>query len=84
MKTIKLTKATESFAMILVDACELVDLHLAFVGLFLGYYWNDTRYDAYASVLIGLLLAIIAGVLIQENKAYLLKKVRIPNYRIVF
>ncbi len=58
--------------MILEDAGALLGLLVAFAGLFLGHYFNDARYDAYASVIIGLLLAIIAGVLAKESKGLLI------------
>jgi len=57
---------------ILEDAGALLGLLVAFAGLFLGHYFNDARYDAYASVIIGLLLAIIAGVLAKESKGLLI------------
>jgi divalent metal cation (Fe/Co/Zn/Cd) transporter len=47
-------------------------LLVAFAGLFLGHYFNDARYDAYASVLIGILLAIIAVILAIESKGLLI------------
>ena len=58
--------------MILEDAGALSGLLVAFAGLLLGHYFNDARYDAYASILIGLLLAIIAGVLAKESKGLLI------------
>jgi len=71
-KAIKLSKDPGSFAVILEDAGALLGLLVAFAGLFLGHYFNDARYDAYASVIIGLLLAIIAGVLAKESKGLLI------------
>lgn len=71
-KAIKLSKDPGSFAVILEDAAALLGLLVAFTGLFLGHYFNDARYDAYASVLIGLLLAIIAGILAKESKGLLI------------
>ncbi len=71
-KAIKLSKDPGSFAVILEDAAALLGLLVAFAGLFLGHYFNDARYDAYASVLIGVLLAMIAGVLAKESKGLLI------------
>jgi cation diffusion facilitator family transporter len=71
-KAIKLSKDPGSFAVILEDFAALLGLLVAFAGLFLGHYFNDARYDAYASVLIGVLLAIIAGVLAKESKGLLI------------
>lgn len=71
-KAIKLSKDPGSFAVILEDTAALLGLLVAFAGLFLGHYLNDARYDAYASVVIGVLLAIIAGVLAKESKGLLI------------
>ncbi len=71
-KAIKLSKDPGSFAIILEDTAALVGLLVAFAGLFLGHYFNDARYDAYASVLIGLVLALTAGVLAKESKGLLI------------
>lgn len=71
-KAIKLSKDPGSFAVILEDAGALLGLLVAFAGLFLGHYFHDARYDAYASLLIGLLLAIIALILAIESKGLLI------------
>ncbi len=71
-KAIKLSKDPGSFAVILEDAGALVGLVIAAAGLFLGHYFEDARYDAYASVLIGLLLAVIALILAIESKGLLI------------
>ncbi|TXE13298.1 cation diffusion facilitator family transporter [Algoriphagus aquimarinus] len=71
-KAIKLSKDPGSFAVILEDAGALVGLVIAATGLFLGHYFEDARYDAYASVLIGLLLAVIALILAIESKGLLI------------
>ncbi|SFB01394.1 cation diffusion facilitator family transporter [Algoriphagus aquimarinus] len=71
-KAIKLSKDPGSFAVILEDSGALVGLVIAGLGLFLGHYFEDARYDAYASVLIGLLLAVIALILAIESKGLLI------------
>ncbi|REG82272.1 cation diffusion facilitator family transporter [Algoriphagus antarcticus] len=71
-RAIKLSKDPGSFAVILEDAGALLGLLVAFAGLFLGHYFNDARYDAYASILIGLLLAVIAVILAIESKGLLI------------
>jgi divalent metal cation (Fe/Co/Zn/Cd) transporter len=79
-----LSKDPGSFAVILEDAGALLGLVVAFAGIFLGHYFNDARYDAYASILIGLLLAVIAVILAIESKGLLIEEVRIPKCLIVF
>mgnify|MGYP000299209022 CR=1 FL=1 len=71
-KAIKLSKDPASFAVILEDTAALLGLLVAFAGLFLGHYFNDARYDAYASVAIGFLLAMIAALLAKESKGLLI------------
>lgn len=71
-KAIKLSKDPASFAVILEDTAALLGLLVAFTGLFLGHYFNDARYDAYASVAIGFLLAMIAALLAKESKGLLI------------
>jgi len=71
-KAIKLSKDPGSFAVILEDAAALIGLLIAFAGLLLGHYFEDARFDAYASVLIGLLLAVIALILAIESKGLLI------------
>ena len=71
-RAIKLSKDPGSFAEILKDAGALLGLVIAFAGLFIGHYFEDARYDAYASILIGLLLAVIAVILAIESKGLLI------------
>jgi divalent metal cation (Fe/Co/Zn/Cd) transporter len=67
-----LSKDPGSFAVISEDAGALLGLVVAFAGIFLGHYFNDARYDASASILIGLLLAVIAVILAIESKGLLI------------
>ncbi|MEO8795061.1 MAG: cation diffusion facilitator family transporter [Daejeonella sp.] len=71
-KAIKLSKDPGSFAVILEDSAALIGLLVAFAGLFFSHFFNDARYDAYASVIIGILLAAIAAVLARESKGLLI------------
>lgn len=67
-RAIKLSKDPGSFTVILVDAGTLLGLVIAFAGLFIGHYFENTRYDACASILIGLLHGVIAVILAIESK----------------
>lgn len=71
-KAIKISKDPGSFAIILEDTAALLGLIFAFAGLFFSHYLNDPRFDAYASVIIGLLLAFIAAILAKESKGLLI------------
>jgi cation diffusion facilitator family transporter len=71
-KAIKLSKDPGSFAVILEDTAALIGLLIAFTGLYLGHYFEDAQFDAYASIVIGLLLAVVALILAIESKGLLI------------
>jgi cation diffusion facilitator family transporter len=54
------------------DAAALVGLVIAFLGLFLHEITGEAFYDALGSILVGVLLAIVAVVLIDRNRRFLL------------
>jgi cation diffusion facilitator family transporter len=66
------TKDPSIIIVLLGDIGDLIGLVIAFLGIFLGRLWGNPALDAYASMLIGLLLIIISGFLIQESKSLLL------------
>lgn len=71
-EAIKLSKDPGSFAVILEDLAALIGVLIAFAGIFLGHYFNEPVYDAYASILIGVILALIAVFLAYESKGLLI------------
>jgi cation diffusion facilitator family transporter len=71
-KAIKLSKDPGSFAVILEDVAALIGVLVAFAGIFLGHYFNEPVYDAYASILIGVILTLIAVFLAYESKGLLI------------
>lgn len=72
LKAIKLSKDPGSFAVILEDTAALLGLAVAFAGLFLAHYFQNPVYDAYASIIIGVILAMIAVLLAVESKGLLI------------
>lgn len=71
-KAIKLSKDPGSFAVILEDLAALIGVLIAFAGIFFGHYFNEPVYDAYASILIGVILTLIAVFLAYESKGLLI------------
>jgi divalent metal cation (Fe/Co/Zn/Cd) transporter len=54
------------------DASDLLGLLIAFLGVFLSHLLKEPLLDGVASVLIGLLLLVVAGLLLRETKSLLL------------
>jgi cation diffusion facilitator family transporter len=72
LEAVRRSKDPPSFMVLLEDGAALIGLALAFLGTWgaaeLGYLWMDGA----ASVLIGLLLALVAAVLARESKSLLI------------
>ena len=60
------------FVVFFEDFAAIVGLVLAFLGVFLSHRFNSPRLDGVASILIGLLLAVVSMVLAYESKGLLL------------
>lgn len=78
---IKTSKDPASFAVILEDSAALLGLLVALLGVFLTQYTGDPKWDGIASLVIGVLLAIIAGLLAVESKALLIGESAEPEIR---
>ena len=81
MKAIITSKDPASFAVILEDTAALVGLVVALLGVFFTQYFGDPIYDGIASIVIGVLLAIIAVLLASESKALLIGESAEPEMR---
>jgi cation diffusion facilitator family transporter len=68
-------------AVLAEDAAALVGLTIAFVGILLHQVTGDAVYDAVGSLLIGVLLGVVAIVLINRNRRYLVGSVPEPRVR---
>jgi cation diffusion facilitator family transporter len=68
-------------AVILEDVAAIIGLLLAFAGLGLHAITANPVYDAIASILIGLLLAVVALLLIDRNRQYLVGASAPPRLR---
>lgn len=60
------------FVIIYEDGAALAGLFIAFWGVFLTHYFQLSVIDGFASILIGLLLAIVAIILITESRSLLI------------
>ena len=72
LRFIREAKDPSLFTVVLEDSAALTGLLLAFLGTLLGHLTGNPYYDGAASVLIGLLLAIVAVILLRETKGLLI------------
>jgi len=71
-KSVVGTKDPSTIIVLLGDFGDLLGLFIAFLGVFLGRYFNNPYYDGVASMLIGLVLIVISGFLARESKSLLM------------
>lgn len=72
IKELRLSKDPALFAIIYEDTAALLGLVTAFIGVFMGHYYNNSLYDGLASVVIGLILAVVAVIMVIESKDLLI------------
>ena len=68
----KSSKDAATFTVLFEDASDVLGLIIAFLGVFLGQVFDNPLFDGSASILIGILLVGVAGVLARESKSLLL------------
>jgi cation diffusion facilitator family transporter len=66
------SKDPSVFVVLFEDASALLGLLLAFLGIFLSHWLNMPALDGVASIGIGVLLLVVAGLLLRETKSLLL------------
>ncbi|MDJ1492755.1 cation diffusion facilitator family transporter [Cytophagaceae bacterium DM2B3-1] len=66
------SKDPSLFAVIYEDTAAILGLLIAFAGVFLGHYFQNPRLDGMASILIGVVLAIVAIVMVIESRKLLI------------
>ena len=71
-KAFRDSKDPSIFVVLFEDASDLLGLLIAFLGIFLSHLLKEPLLDGVASVLIGLLLLVVAGLLLRETKSLLL------------
>jgi cation diffusion facilitator family transporter len=71
-ETIRSSKDPTTFTVLFEDTAALLGLLVAFVGIFLGHQLNNPYLDGVASIVIGLILAVVAAFLAYESKGLLI------------
>lgn len=67
-KKLRYSKDPSLFVVIFEDGAALVGLIIAGIGVFLSHYFQNPILDGAASILIGILLAIVAIILVKESR----------------
>ncbi|MEH2026521.1 cation diffusion facilitator family transporter [Nostoc sp.] len=70
-QAIKTSKDPTVFTILFEDTAAILGLFVAFIGIFLGHLFNNVYFDGIASIIIGIILAIVAVVLARESKGLL-------------
>lgn len=76
------SKDPARFAVIFEDSAALIGLLVALLGVYLTDLTGNPIYDGAASVLIGVILAVIAIILASETKALLIGESALPSVRL--
>src|ERR1700704_1037369 len=69
---IRASKDPTTFTVLFEDTAALLGLMVAFLGIFLGHLLNNPYLDGLASIVIGAILAVVAGFLAYESKGLLI------------
>ncbi len=69
---VKRSKDPSAFVVLFEDAADLLGLIVAFLGVFLGHYFNNPYFDGIASVIIGIILTVISLLLARESRSLLM------------
>src|SRR4030095_15751447 len=72
LAAIRASKDPTSFTVLFEDTAALLGLVVAFLGIFLGSVLHNPYFDGIASIVIGLILAVVAGFLAYETKGLLI------------
>jgi cation diffusion facilitator family transporter len=70
-RSVKHSKDPSIFTVFVEDSAALLGLVLAFLGIFLGHTLGNVYMDGCASIVIGIMLAIVALLLVRESKGLL-------------
>jgi cation diffusion facilitator family transporter len=71
-QAVKRSKDPSTFVVLFEDAADLLGLIVAFLGVFLGHYFNNPFFDGIASIIIGIILTVISLLLARESRSLLM------------
>ncbi|MGZ3750755.1 MAG: cation diffusion facilitator family transporter [Mucilaginibacter sp.] len=71
-KAVTQSKDPSIFIVLLGDVGDLVGLVIAFLGVYLGHFFNNPHYDGIASMAIGAVMIAISILLVRESKSLLM------------
>ncbi|HEY4195420.1 MAG TPA: cation diffusion facilitator family transporter [Mucilaginibacter sp.] len=69
------SKDPSTFIVLLGDVGDIIGLVIAFLGVFLGHYFNNPYYDGIASMAIGAVMIAISMLLVRESKSLLMGEI---------
>ncbi|MCC5647669.1 cation diffusion facilitator family transporter [Nostoc sp. CHAB 5824] len=78
-QAIKNSKDPTVFTVLFEDSAAILGLLVALTGIFLGHLFNNVYFDGVASIIIGIILAIVAIVLARESKGLLVGESAAPQ-----
>ena len=79
--TIRDSKDPPKFMVLLEDSAALIGIAIALAGTWASVHFNDPRFDGYASIGIGVVLAAVSIILLRESKALLIGERADPAVR---
>ncbi len=68
---IRTSKDPAAFVVVLEDSAAMLGIIVALVGVWAGHHFNNPMYDGVASIVIGVILAVVAIFLVYESKGLL-------------
>jgi cation diffusion facilitator family transporter len=71
-KAVMQSKDPSTFIVLLGDVGDVLGLIVAFLGVFLGYWFKNPHYDGIASMVIGAIMIAISLLLVRESKSLLM------------
>lgn len=69
---VRRSKDPSTFVVLFEDSADLLGLIVAFLGVFLGHYFNNPYFDGIASIIIGAILTVISLLLARESRSLLM------------